>query len=125
MSVAHDLVILAFSVTNACRIVAYMPQIVRLTLDRSGSSGVSCATWSLFFISNAATAAYAAIVLRDSWMAIIFTANTVSCFTIVALTLSSRRASSKEQQQRSVKDARWHPKRICAIASFRSTDGIR
>lgn len=98
MSVAQDFVILAFSVTNACRIVAYMPQIIHLTLDRSGSSGVSCATWSLFFISNAATAAYATFVLRDRWMGIIFTANAVSCFTIVALTLRSRRALSRRDK---------------------------
>jgi hypothetical protein len=82
MSVAQDVVILAFSVTNACRIVAYIPQIVRLALDRGGSCGVSCWTWSLFFISNVATAVYASIVLRDSWMTIVFTANTIGSFTI-------------------------------------------
>lgn len=100
MSIAQDIITLAFSVTNACRIAAYMPQIIRLTLDRSGSSGVSCATWSLFFISNAATAVYAAIVLGDAWMATIFTANTVGCLTIVALVLRSRRAQRARSSDR-------------------------
>jgi len=87
---------------------------------------VSCWTWSSFFIAKVATAVYAAIVLRDSWMTIVFTANTIGSFTIVALALRRRRASSEEQQHRGVnKNACWHGNRVSAIAGFRSSDGVR
>ncbi len=97
MSVAQDIIIVVFSVTNACRIIAYAPQIVRLVLDRNGSAGVSSATWSLFFISNAATAAYAGTILGDVWMAVIFTLSAACSLAIVALALRARRAQGGQR----------------------------
>jgi hypothetical protein len=88
---ATDILILAFSITNSFRVIAYMPQIIRLARDRSGAAAVSCSTWVLFFVSNLSTAAYGGLVLGDRWMSLIFTATAGCNLAIVILTLVRRR----------------------------------
>lgn len=83
-------ILIAFSCANALRIVAYVPQIIRVLRDRQGATAVACSTWLLFLVSNATTVLYAIVVLRDQYMAIIFSANSICCFFIVLLTIRQR-----------------------------------
>ena len=75
MTTAETIIFVAFSVANACRLLAYLPQISVILKERD-TAAVSSATWLLFFLSNAITAIYAARVVADTTMALTFMANT-------------------------------------------------
>jgi hypothetical protein len=85
-----DLVVTVFAASNTTRVLAYIPQVVRLVRDRDGARSVSCLTWALFAASNSSTAAYALLVVTDLRMVAIFAVNTACCIIIVALTLYKR-----------------------------------
>lgn len=85
-----EITIAAFAVSNAVRVLAYLPQIVRIARDRDNARAVSCATWGLFAISHLATVAYALTVAADLTMAAIFTLNMLACIAILGLTILKR-----------------------------------
>ena len=87
----ETLILTLFSVTSACRIVAYLPQIIRAAADVNGASAISYTTWGLFVLSNISTSAYAAFVLRDTLMLVIFGGNALACLAVVAATWATRR----------------------------------
>jgi hypothetical protein len=91
MLTATELVIFTFAITNGFRVLAYLPQIIRLACDQSGAAAVSCSTWILFLVSHLSTAAYAGLVLAEPWMTFIFVTNAVCSLAIVILTLLRRR----------------------------------
>ena len=90
MTTAELLIFVAFSVVNACRLLAYLPQI-SVIIKNSDAAVVSSATWLLFFLSNGITCVYAARVVSDMSMALTFLANTICCGTIVVLVHYKRR----------------------------------
>jgi len=47
-----EFVVLAFTAANLARVFAYLPQIVRIAGDRSGAAAISCATWTMFTLSQ-------------------------------------------------------------------------
>lgn len=81
----ENLIVLAFLVTNAGRVLAYLPQIAAIARDRNRAAAVSCATWTLFLVSNLASALYAGLISMDIAMMVPFAANTVCCAMIVGL----------------------------------------
>ena len=85
-----EIITLAYVATSSLRVVAYLPQIVRLVQDTSTATDVSCSTWLLFLLSNATTAAYAAIVLDEFSMTLIFTANALCSGAIAMLAMARR-----------------------------------
>jgi uncharacterized protein with PQ loop repeat len=89
---AETVIVVAFSVANVLRLLAYLPQIV-LLVRQNDTSAISSATWSLFLVSNAVTALYAARVAADPAMCLAFLANTLCCAAIVALVYAKRRKS--------------------------------
>ncbi len=92
MITTENAVVLAFLITNAGRVLAYLPQIVAIARDRNRAAAVSCATWSLFFVSNLASALYAGIITTDVAMMIAFAAHTVGCAAIVGVLCWKRAA---------------------------------
>ncbi len=94
MLTSTEIVVLAFAATNGLRIIAYVPQIMRLARDESGATAVSSCTWVLFLISNLSTAAYASVVANEPWMGLVFVTNAVFCAAIVVLIALSRRSPS-------------------------------
>ncbi len=92
MKSPETLIFVAFAVANACRLLAYLPQI-SILLKQSDVAAVSSATWLLFCVSNGITAVYAAHIVNDIAMALTFTANTICCGTIVMLVQHKRRKS--------------------------------
>jgi hypothetical protein len=84
MTVA-DITLAAFTVCNSARVVAYVPQITRTAVDRSGAQGISFTTWGIFLVSNVSATAYAFVNMNDWTMASMFLANTVCCAAILAL----------------------------------------
>lgn len=90
MTTAESIVVIAFSATNACRLLAYLPQIA-VILRRADVSGISTASWLLFLVSNAVTAIYTSVIMVDTTMTLVFTANALCCAAIVALVCWKRR----------------------------------
>lgn len=90
MTVA-DIILGAFAISNSVRVVAYVPQIVKIAKDNEGAAAVSNGTWALFGISHLSTVAYALVVLGDLYMTLLFTANLLCCLAIIALTFWKRR----------------------------------
>jgi hypothetical protein len=86
-----DLPLYFFALGNGLRIVAYVPQLVRVFRAEDGARDVSCLTWSLFATANLSTVLYATLVLRDPHVTIIFLVNGVLCFAIVIATFAKRR----------------------------------
>lgn len=94
-----EIAIAAFAVSNAVRVLAYLPQIVRIARDQGDARAVSCATWSLFAISHLATVAYALMVVGDITMAAVFSLNMLACLAILALTIFKRH-QARERSRR-------------------------
>jgi hypothetical protein len=90
MMTPGELALFAFTACNTLRVVAYLPQIVRIANDKGGADAISFTTWGLFGLSHLSTVLYAVVTIEDWKLALIFTANTVACITIVALTLYKR-----------------------------------
>jgi hypothetical protein len=97
---ATEIVVIAFAITNSMRVFAYVPQIMQLARDNSGAAAVSVCTWFLFLLSNISTAAYAALVLNEPCMTVVFAANTVCSTIIVVLTVLRRRRISSQLRPR-------------------------
>ncbi|POR53092.1 hypothetical protein [Bosea psychrotolerans] len=88
---AAELATAAFTLCNAVRALAYLPQILRIIQDPDGARAISCATWSIFAISHLTTVIYALLAAYDWTMAAVFGANALACATIIGLTLFKRR----------------------------------
>jgi hypothetical protein len=94
---APEFILIVFTVTNSVRVVAYLPQIAKIARDESGAVAVSNATWLLFGFSHLSTVAYAAVVLDDLYMSVLFGANLLCCMTIIALTIYKRRRFASQR----------------------------
>jgi hypothetical protein len=80
-----DITLVAFTLCNSFRVLAYLPQIATAARDRSGAQAISFATWGLFLLSNVSAVAYA-LVNKDDWtMAAVFLANGAGCTTILVI----------------------------------------
>jgi hypothetical protein len=83
MMTIADFTLVAFTLCNTVRVVAYVPQITKAATDVGGAQAISFTTWSLFLFSNASAVAYA-LVNKDDWtMAAVFLGNAVGCAAIL------------------------------------------
>lgn len=99
MTVAVEIIVALFAVSNTARVIAYVPQIVRLARDSRAAAGVSCLTWLLFAVANLSTVAYAIIVVHDWRMAAIFSVNMVCCLCITGLTVYKRAGEARRSER--------------------------
>ena len=85
-----DITLVAFTLCNSLRVLAYVPQIARAVNDESGAAAISLGTWGLFLFSHVSATAYA-LVNKDDWtMAIIFLSNAIGCTAIILITAWKR-----------------------------------
>ena len=92
---SDDLVLLAYSLSNALRLTSYAPQIWRVARDRGGAQAISCLSWSLWIAANAATALYAWTQLHDLMLTVVNAGNALCCAAVVLLTLGKRAALAR------------------------------
>jgi hypothetical protein len=85
---------LAFALLNLARVVAYVPQVVRICNDPNGARAVSPTTWALFTAANVATVSYALAGPVDIVVAGVFTLNALGCFSVTSLAIWKRFAHS-------------------------------
>ncbi|MBQ0822301.1 hypothetical protein HPT29_017275 [Microvirga terrae] len=94
-----DAALLVFTACNTARILAYLPQIVKISRDRQGAAAISYTTWTLFGVSHLSTVAYAVLVVDDWRMATVFAGNTLCCVLIVTLTVWKRQDYARRRAQ--------------------------
>jgi hypothetical protein len=80
----------AFAIANGGRVIAYVPQIMRVCRDPNGAAAVSVTTWIFFTAANVATVVYALTALDDVVTASVFGLNAIGCLLIVVLTAFRR-----------------------------------
>lgn len=86
-----ELAALLFAILNSARVLAYIPQLLRIARDRRGAEAISCCTWGLLALSQSSTVLYALLSLGDACMAAIFAANLAACLLVLGLTVYKRR----------------------------------
>ena len=92
-----DITLIAFTVCNSVRVVAYVPQIWKAATDTKGAQAISFATWGLFLASHLTTVGYV-VVNRGDWaMASMFLTNAAGCAAIL-LVAGVRRVWHRRQQ---------------------------
>jgi hypothetical protein len=92
-----DTTLMAFTLCNAVRVGAYLPQIWKAAADENGAAAVSSLTWGLFLVSHLSTAAYAFVNRGDWSMALIFMANAAGCAAILLIATWKRGLLRKPQ----------------------------
>jgi tryptophan-rich sensory protein len=80
-----DVVTFVFVTTNACRLFAYLPQILAALRCRNGASAVSRVTWSYFAVAHLTGHVYSTVVLHDPRMASVLLGNFLACTALVAI----------------------------------------
>lgn len=93
-----DLTLVAFTICNSLRLLAYTPQILSAARDRGNCAGVSCATWAMFLLANSSASAYALINLTDLRMAVVFAVNAACCAVILAIVGYKRRRFAQRRE---------------------------
>lgn len=94
MSRSADLILCAYSVCNALRVISYVPQIVQIARDQDGARAISLTAWWLWVAANGTTVLYAAVNLGDVPLAILNGLNTLACLLVIALTMGKRRQAA-------------------------------
>jgi hypothetical protein len=90
-----DITLTLFAACNVVRLIAYIPQIIKVATDRNGASSISFTTWALFLTANLSTVAYA-LANRSDWnLAACFMVNATCCAAILALAFWKRRSHAK------------------------------
>ena len=88
--------LLLFTACNTLRVLAYVPQIVRIAQDTHGAQAISYTTWGLFALSHMSTVVYALATVENITMAVVFGVNALACCTILGLTALKRRSSARQ-----------------------------
>lgn len=92
-----DITLMAFTVCNSVRVLAYVPQIWKAATDDNGAKALSYSTWSLFLASHVTTAAYS-VVNREDWaLASMFLTNALACAAILIAAACRRSLHQRPQ----------------------------
>jgi predicted MFS family arabinose efflux permease len=81
---------LAFGTVNSIRVVFYLPQIVAVARSTSGARDIALSTWAMWALTNGLGAAYGAVVVHDSLLALSFAVSSLACVLTMVLTLVQR-----------------------------------
>jgi hypothetical protein len=82
---AADLSLIAFAFCNALRVVAYLPQMLKLCTYPGAAASFSHASWWLFAAANASTAAYGQLVVGDAVLAVLSAFSAACCGVLIGL----------------------------------------
>lgn len=97
-----EIVLFAFTVSNALQIVSYIPQIVCVLRDRHGASAIAYSTWAIWLAGSAATTAYAMVNIWDVWLAVVNAVHTLCCLAVLGLTAWKRAQHQAERRSEGV-----------------------
>ena len=74
-----SLVAWAYLISNATRVLTYVPQILAVWRCPHGAVSVSLMTWGSWAASNVTAVAYGALVVEDGFFVVISVINLVGC----------------------------------------------
>jgi hypothetical protein len=74
-----------FVITNAFRLIAYLPQIMAALNCPNGASAISRTTWSYFAVAHLTGHLYSRLVIHDQKMATVLLGNFLACSTLVLI----------------------------------------
>ena len=86
-----QLITAIYAVSNAIRLLFYVPQIVAVARERSGADAISIITWTFWSLSHAVTAIYCYAIVHDALLGFMMWGNALGCFAVVVLTTAKRR----------------------------------
>lgn len=89
-----------YLLTNAVRVLTYLPQIVVVWRCRDGARSVSLLTWGSWALSNVTATAYGVLVVQDFYFVAISVVNLAGCST-VAIIAARRRVQWKRADRAS------------------------
>lgn len=80
-----------YLVTNAGRVITYVPQILAVLRATDGARAVSLLTWSSWVVSHAAAILYGVLVIGDTFFTAVSAINFACCTTVTLLAAQKRR----------------------------------
>jgi uncharacterized protein with PQ loop repeat len=89
-----DVVTWIFVATNACRLFAYLPQVLAALRCQNGAAAVSRITWGYFALAHLTGHVYSLLVLHDVKMALVLLGNFLACAALVGIVSWKRRPAS-------------------------------
>ena len=90
-----------YLVTNATRLVTYLPQIIAVWRCNDGAHSVSVLTWGSWVLSQGTAMLYGMVVLRDLPFVLIAVINFLGCACVTVIALR-RRAQWKRMRASTV-----------------------
>lgn len=90
-----DAIAWAYLVTNAARLLTYVPQILAVWRCRDGARSLSLLTWSSWVVSHVTAVLYGAVVTADRFLVVVSLINLVCCATVTAIAVRRRLDGSR------------------------------
>ena len=79
-----------YMLTNATRVVTYIPRIVAVWRCTDGALSVSLLTWGSWVLSNLTATVYGALVVRDTFFVFISLVDLAGCAAVAAIAARRR-----------------------------------
>jgi uncharacterized protein with PQ loop repeat len=87
----------AYLLTNACRVLTYVPQIVVVWRCRDGAQSISLMTWGSWSVSHLTALLYGALVFEDGFLVAVSLINLAGCGVVTWIAYRRRRAHAQMQ----------------------------
>jgi hypothetical protein len=79
-----------YLVTNAVRVVTYLPQIMAVWRCRDGAQAISLLTWGSWVLSHVTGVVYGAVVIHDTFFIVISLINLAGCAAVTLIAAQRR-----------------------------------
>ena len=85
----------AYLLTNACRVLTYVPQIVVVWRCRDGAQSISLTTLGSWSVSHLTALLYGALVVADAFLVAVSLINLAGCSVVTWIAYRRRRAHAR------------------------------
>jgi len=86
-----------YVVTNAARVLTYVPQIVAVWRCNDGARSISLLTWGSWMVSHLAAIAYGALVVHDMFFMTVSAINFSCCTAVTSIAWQRRRRRMRKE----------------------------
>jgi hypothetical protein len=94
----HSLIAWAYLLSNATRVVTYLPQIYAVWRCEDGARSVSLMTWGSWAAANLTAVLYGSLVIQESFFVLISFINLIGCGAVTGI-VGWRRATWQRANQ--------------------------
>lgn len=92
-----------YILTNAARVVTYVPQLMAVWRSTDGARDIALLTWGSWVVANATAVAYGFMVIHDTFFTSIAMLNLVCCAAVTIVGAQRRRTYGSWRAQRPLK----------------------